>query len=284
MTLDGRLASLARMPLATLDIASGDTVATLAPSRGGMATRLRVGAREVLYLDEATLLDETKNVRGGSPVLFPSPGKLAGDAWARGGRSGALKQHGFARNLAWTVESRVDSETTLAIASTPATREVYPWDFRVTLRYALRARALRIEQTVTNTGGGPMPFGFGFHPYFAFTQAAKAGLAVATRATRGFDNVTKKEVAIDGPLDLTAPEVDMHLYDHGSTESALGDVVVRASAEYTHWVVWTLRGKDFVCLEPWTCPGNALNTGERLIELAPGASRALWVEYSLRDR
>jgi galactose mutarotase-like enzyme len=269
------------MSLSTFDIASGDTLATIAPSRGGMATRFRVGARDVLYLDEGTLLDETKNVRGGSPVLFPSPGKLQGDAWARGGRSGALKQHGFARNLAWTAQTRGESDATLILASTPATREAYPWDFRVMLRYAVRPGALRIEQTVANTGAAPLPFGFGFHPYFAFAQAHKAQLVVATRATRAFDNVAKADVTLSGPLDLTAPEVDVHLHDHGSSESAVGDVLVRASPEYTHWVVWTLRGKDFVCLEPWTCPGNALNTGDRLIELAAGASRSLWVEYAL---
>jgi galactose mutarotase-like enzyme len=270
------------MSLATVDIASGDTLVTVAPSRGGMATRFRVGARDVFYLDEATLLDETKNVRGGSPVLFPSPGKLEGDAWARAGRSGTLKQHGFARNLPWAVGSRSDADVTLALASSPATCERYPWDFLVTLRYEARPRALRIEQTVTNVGGAPMPFGFGFHPYFAVAQADKARLTVATHATRAFDNVAKKDVTLWNPLDLTAPEVDMHLYDHGSSECALGDVVVRASPEYTHWVIWTLRGKDFVCLEPWTCPANALNTGHRLIELAPGACRALWVEYVLR--
>ncbi len=269
------------MALATFDIAAGDTVVTLAPARGGMATRLRVGAREVFYLDEATLLDETKNVRGGSPVLFPSPGKLAGDAWARGGRSGALKQHGFARELPWAVDSRAGSEATLSLVSTAATRERYPWDFRVALRYAARPRTLRLEQTVTNTGDAPMPFGFGFHPYFAVAQADKARGTVATRATRAFDNVTKKEIAVAGPIDLTAPEVDLHLLDHGSDELSLGDVHVRASPEYRHWVIWTLRGKDFVCLEPWTCPGNALNSGDRLIELAPGASRHLWVEYVL---
>lgn len=270
------------MSLATLDLASGDTLVTVAPSRGGMATRFRVGARDVFYLDEATLLDETKNVRGGSPVLFPTPGKLAGDAWAHGGRGGVLGQHGFARNLAWSVERRGDADATLALASTPATREAYPWDFRVTLRYVVRPGALRIEHAVANTGVSPLPFGFGFHPYFAFGQDQKARLAVATQATRAFDNVTKAGVALSGPVDLTASEVDLHLLDHGSTESAVGDVVVRASPEYTHWVVWTLRGKGFVCLEPWTCPGNALNTGDRLIELAPGASRSLWVEYALR--
>jgi galactose mutarotase-like enzyme len=45
-------------------------------------------------------------------------------------------------------------------------------------------------------------------------------------------------------------------------------------------VVWTLEGKDFVCVEPWTCPGNALNTGERLMTLGKGETRALWVEYA----
>jgi galactose mutarotase-like enzyme len=152
------------------------------------------------------------------------------------------------------------------------------------MRYVVRPGALRIEQTVSDTGAeaAPLPFGFGFHPYFAFTQADKARLVVATRATRAFDNVAKADVALSGAIDLTAPEVDLHLLDHGSTESAIGDVLVRASPEYRHWVVWTLRGKDFVCLEPWTCPGNALNTGDRLVELAPGASRSLWVEYALR--
>jgi galactose mutarotase-like enzyme len=275
------LITLGRVALVTLDITSGDTRATLAPSRGGMATRFRVGAREVFYLDESTLLDETKNVRGGSPVLFPSPGKLADDRWSRGGRSGALKQHGFARNLAWRVVSHRAGDAALALASTGETRALYPWEFRVTLRYLVSPRALRIEETVTNAGAAPMPFGFGFHPYFAVRQEDKAGLALPTRATRAFDNVSKTAVALSGALDLTRPEVDIHLLDHGTGECALGDIVMRASPEYTHWVVWTLRGKDFVCLEPWTCPGNALNTGDRLLELAPGASRELWVEYAL---
>jgi galactose mutarotase-like enzyme len=44
-------------------------------------------------------------------------------------------------------------------------------------------------------------------------------------------------------------------------------------------VVWTLAGRDFVCVEPWTAPADALNTGESLITLAPGESRDLWVSF-----
>jgi galactose mutarotase-like enzyme len=54
-----------------------------------------------------------------------------------------------------------------------------------------------------------------------------------------------------------------------------GAVELQGSEEFTHWVLWTLPGRDFVCLEPWTCPGDALNTGDRLLHLEPGASRTL---------
>ena len=60
-----------------------------------------------------------------------------------------------------------------------------------------------------------------------------------------------------------------------------GAVSVRASRELSHWVVWTVAGKDYVCLEPWTSPANALNTGDGLLELAPKSARELWIEMTL---
>src|SRR4051812_11386022 len=75
----------------------------VAPSRGGMVTRFEVNGEPVLFLDAASLTDLAKNVRGGNPVLFPSPGPLAGERFTRDGKSGSMKQHGFARQEAWTV-------------------------------------------------------------------------------------------------------------------------------------------------------------------------------------
>jgi len=73
------------------------------------------------------------------------------------------------------------------------------------------------------------------------------------------------------------------LLDHGRADAALSRadgsrlVHIECSPEYRHWVLWTLPGKDFVCLEPWTTPANALTAGEGLLELAPGESRELHV-------
>lgn len=274
--------------LESLELVDGDAKSKLviAPSRGGIATRWHALGRDVFYLDEATLHDETKNVRGGNPVLFPQPGKLDGDMFERDGRRGSMKQHGFARNLAWKVTRRGTegaASAVLRLASSPVTKASFPWDFNVEYTYILHGAVLRIEQRFENTGNDPMPFGAGFHPYFQVKQADKKAARVGTTATRAFDNVTKKTVPL--AIDLAAKETDLHLSDHGAKpctlEWAAGSIAVRGSDEFTHWVVWSVDGKDFVCVEPWTCPGNALNTGDRLLVLAPGETRMLWVEYEV---
>ncbi len=268
---------------------AADSLVTFVPARGAIATRFRVGARDVLYLDESTLRDPTKNVRGGVPLLFPSPGRLTGDRWAQAGRSGAMKQHGFARNEAWQATPHADRDAaraTLTLASNDATLAQYPWPFRLELTATLRAATLRLDLVVANTGDARMPFGFGIHPYFLVTDKARA--RIATGATQAFDNVTKQVVpfaGFSGAHALTAPEVDLHLLDHGGSESALdgadaGRIELRASSEHRRWVVWTVAGKDFVCVEPWTAPGDALNTGDSLLWLEPGATRSLWVELT----
>lgn len=249
----------------------------VAPQRGALVTSFRVGERELLYLDPATLQDATKNVRGGIPVLFPTPGKLAGDAWSWGGRHGTLKQHGFARNLPWAVTGSSSSDSadvTLRLESNEATLADYPWSFSAELTFSLAGARLTIISRIMNEGDATLPFALGYHPYFRVTDKARARIDLTP--TRVFDNVTKQTRAFDG-IDLTAPEVDLHALDHPSSESALdfGDgsrLELRGSRDFSVWVVWTLAGKDFVCVEPWTAPGNAFNTGEKLRELEPAAA------------
>jgi len=257
---------------------------TIAPARGGLVTSFSVGGRELLYLDRATLNNAATNVRGGIPVLFPTPGKLEQDRWQSGEHSGTLQQHGFARNLPFCVVKAdpAQAEVVLRLDSSAATLAVYPWEFRFELAFRLEGARLRITSRVENRSAHVMPFAIGYHPYFLVPD--KARVAVDADATRVFNNVTKTVVPFTG-FDLTAPEVDLHLLDSPRTSAALefsnrspadkgGRVALNASPDFSVWVVWTLAGKDYVCLEPWTAPGNALNTGERLIQLPPGASHS----------
>jgi galactose mutarotase-like enzyme len=270
--------------LAVLSLVSGDARAEIVPARGALVTSWSIEGREIFYLDRATLLDRSKNVRGGNPVLFPTPGRLAGDRWRRGELTGALSQHGFARNAEWRVEEASETSVLLTLRDDESTRAAYPWSFIASLRYSLAGPRLSIEAKVRCEGGpGPMPFGLGFHPYF-FVGPDKSRVAVETGATRAWDNVQKRERTLEGAIDLAHGEVDLHLLDHGKTTGVLqlGDgasVRLIGDAAFTHWVVWTLPEKPFVCLEPWTSPGDALNTGERLALLAPGQSHGFSIAY-----
>jgi galactose mutarotase-like enzyme len=281
--------------LVTLNDEGSGARVVIAPERGALVTSFSVSGKELLYLDPATLNDAGKNVRGGIPILFPAPGKLEGDAWRALGRAGEMKQHGFGRNVAWSVQSGTrpgDSGSgpsspdvaavTLSLDATPLTLAQYPWAFHVELAFTLEGFCLRLVARVRNDSATEMPFALGYHPYFL--AADKRQVRIDTHATRAFDNVTKR-TALFGGFDLELPEVDLHLLDHGSSASALhfadgSQITLTGSPEFTHWVVWTLAGKDFVCLEPWTAPGNALNTGERLFTLRPAEQRECSLELA----
>jgi galactose mutarotase-like enzyme len=282
--------ALAMMTASTQDrieLVAGETRVVIVPRRGGIASRFDIGSYAVLYLDEVTLADPAKNVRGGIPVLFPTPGKLADDAWSFAGKRGGLKQHGFARNEVWQVidVGRGAAPRASLRLEWAGNADNWPWPTALEITYALRGQTLRLDQRVTNLGGERMPFGLGFHPYFHVPVAEKTSARVTTRATQAFDNVAKRVVQLahgGDSIDLADAEVDLHLLDHGSTESELrwsSHVTrIRGSAEFTRWVIWTLPGRSFVCLEPWTCPGNALNTGDGVLFVEPGATVSTWVE------
>jgi galactose mutarotase-like enzyme len=133
-----------------------------------------------------------------------------------------------------------------------------------------------------NTDTTTLPFALGYHPYFHVSDADKAHVHIASQATQAFDNVRKQIVPFQG-FDLTQHEVDLHLLDHGSQACALAwpdgsQLRVRADPEFAFWVVWTLEQRDFVCVEPWSARGDALNSGLNLLSVEPGEERTLLVE------
>jgi galactose mutarotase-like enzyme len=238
--------------------ASAATVG-LAPARGGMVTRFQVGAVPVLYLDPATLADPAQNVRGGIPILFPIAGKLPEGRYEHAGRTYAMKQHGFARNLAWQVldESTDDgASVTLGVGASELTRSQYPFEFNLQFTYRLRAGVLSVEQRFENLGAEPMPVQPGLHPYFHVPDVDKQGVRLPTDATRAIDNTSGQEVALHGPLEFAGREVDLFLLDHGPRDVVLErpnlpGIRIAFGAEQAVLVVWTLPGRDFICVEPW---------------------------------
>jgi galactose mutarotase-like enzyme len=276
---------------ATYVLKDSSTAARLevVPERGGLITRWQVAGQDILYFDVERFADPSKSVRGGIPILFPICGNLPENQYTWAGQTYTLKQHGFARDLPWTVADRAIEPSavalTLTLASTEQTRRQYPFDFQLQFTYRLRGRELALEQTFQNTGDRPMPFSTGLHPYFLVQD--KAALQFDLPATTYINHLTQQEGTYTGSFDWQQAEIDLALQPLQAQQAAVQEggqgtrLQLAWSDAYQALVFWAVQGKDYYCLEPWTALRNAMNTGDRLITLEPGASRTLTVTLSV---
>ena len=267
----------------------GEAEAEVVPGRGGLVSRFRIGGRSVLTEDDEAVQGGGRNVRGGIPILFPTAGRLVADRYLADGAVRELRQHGFARDLPWRVDvsgGGGPARLAMELVSTAETLRAFPWAFRLAFTVELSGRSLGIHQSYENRGATPMPLHAGFHPYFAVPDREKGSARVELPVARVWDKVAGREIPLE-EADLTAAEVSLGSvggprdFPQGPWEAAggtvarlhapsLGTVEIEASPELGHWVVWTLGGRDFICVEPWTAPADALNTEKGLIWIPPG--------------
>ena len=280
-------------PLPTWVLRDGETVAEVVPARGGLVTRFAVGPIEVLATDDEAVYGGGRNVRGGIPILFPTAGRLTADRYTAAGTVRELGQHGFARDMPWRVTGHGERDAArlvMQLESTEATLRAFPWEFRLVFAVEVSGRSLRVLQEYENRSASPMPLHAGFHPYLAVPDGEKGAARIEAPLARAWDKVGKREVALQ-EADLTAPEVSLGVLESAApgplltrarlTAPPVGAVEIEVSDGMTHWVVWTLGGRDFVCVEPWTAPPDALNTGLGLVWLAPGERREMGMEIRL---
>ena len=254
-----------------LTLAHGAVTARVAPQRGAIVTALAAAGRDLLFMDRATLADAAKSVRGGIPLLFPFAGRLDGDRLAHAGTT--MKQHGFARNRAWTVVERQAGGARLALEDDAQTREAYPHRFRIEQVLSLLPRGLQVELLIRNRGDAPLPVAPGWHPYFPCAAADKP--RVTPLDVAGLDQA---RFTPDAEFDfgVTAPPTGRDDFD----VPGLGRLALSFAAEMRFLQCWGLPGRDFICLEPFLGPNNAINTPARL-EVPAGESRTLWMRVEL---
>ncbi len=154
---------------------------------------------------------------------------------------------------------------------------MYPFAFALRLRYHWHNGRLSISSELTNTGDRDLPYSLGYHPYFAV--ADKASLQFELPTQQYYDRARDCHDSIIWPWD--AAEIDAALARlEQPLQARVSDGATRlsfeASADFRRLVFWTVNDKPFYCLEPWTGPRNAINTGEDVIRVAPGTSHSTW--------
>lgn len=259
---------------------------SVVPDRGGIITSWQLRGQEILYLDRDRFANPELSIRGGVPILFPICGNLPDNRYTYSGETYTLKQHGFARDLPWQVVDRITHDRvgiTLALTSSPQTRSLYPFDFELRFSYFLQGNALEIHQRISNRSPHPMPFSSGLHPYFLVQD--KTQLQLDIPATHYQNQIDRTTHDFSGQFDFEQDEIDAAFPSIARPDANATDrdrnlrLKVEFDPAFSTLVFWTVKGKDYYCLEPWTAPRNSLNTGDRLLWLDPGAEMELSVRF-----
>lgn len=103
---------------------------------------------------------------GHAPLLFPICGRLFDGRYTWEGKDYAMSIHGFARRSVFACEPVGDDGLRFTLCSSEQTRQVYPFDFAMTVEYHLSGKELSSQITFRNTGDTLLPAAIGLHPGF----------------------------------------------------------------------------------------------------------------------
>jgi aldose 1-epimerase len=303
-------------------LSGGGALAEVWPALGGNTVRWQVpsaaGPRDILYAPSAAELFD-RPTRGGVPVLFPFPNRIRSGHFTWAGQEYRLPPndparknaiHGFTPRRPWHVLDQGSGNTgawlTTEFASIGAARERVNWpaDYRLTLTIRLTGPALRYEAALENPDDRPLPFGLGYHPYFAVTSDCRVQTPARRRWVLADNLPTGDREALPPELDLREPKAidglnldDVYtdfpdvvadrdgLVERGRVEyPGAGVLRVRTSPAFRELVLFTPPHRQAVCLEPYTCPTDAVNLTNRGLDvgwrvLGPGETWGGVVEY-----
>lgn len=225
-----------------------------------------------------------------SPVLFPIVGAVWNGEYRSHGNTYKMGQHGFARDMDFTLISQTDDELRYALISTEETIKKYPYPFRLEITYKLMDCKVRVMWHVENSGNETMAFQIGAHPAFFWpmltNENVEGGVSameqpLAETDNRGFFKIVstaktmpvsviteggcvgkESEISLDEegylPLDTNTFNNDALIFENSQvTKVTLCDIdkTPYLSLEFTSPLVglWSPPKKraPFVCIEPW---------------------------------
>lgn len=238
---------------------------------GAELTSIRKGSTEYLWQADPAFWGRH------SPVLFPIVGSVWEKRYRVEGKEYELGQHGFARDMDFTLVNATETEVRYRLESTPETLAKYPWPFVLEIAYRLHDGNLDVIWEVSNPGTEEMFFQIGAHPAFCYPdydpQTMERGFLSFDR-NEGLECIRIKEkgcvdaetrypleVPQDGLLPLTRETFDA-IDTIMLQDSQIGKVTLHR-ADGSPWLslsfdapvvgIWSPPTKNapFICIEPW---------------------------------
>jgi len=245
--------------LDVVTLKNGDTEATVYLF-GGLVASYKVGGHDWLAVRPDAKLDGSKPISGGLTHCFPQFGQ------------GGIQQHGFARNLNWTLIEgpSKDGTAVLELTDTEETRKMWPHSFRFTYWVELKDNALDTTLRVENLSSDPFDFTLALHSYYSCSKiddlTIEGPFLGHSKLDKAKDTITTATSDV-----VKIPDFTEQVYRNvlpGTcrlTDPAKGTLEIISGGGWRDVVVWNPYGDEgmgyqgFVCCEsasltPITCP------------------------------
>lgn len=209
-----------------------------------------------------------------APVLFPFVGSLKNKEFLYEGNAYSMGQHGFARDMEFSLVSNDGKQVWFSLSSDDSTYEKYPFAFTLEIGYVLEGNSLKVLWKVVNEDEKEMYFSIGGHPafmcplnnegqqtdYFISFDTEK-DLTYSKLSDNGLVYKKDNVLATNGGM----LKVDEHLFD----EDALvvegnqahmvslckpdGKPYLTVAFDAPLFGLWSPAKKNapFICIEPW---------------------------------
>lgn len=205
-----------------------------------------------------------------APVLFPIVGKVKNDLLRVNSKTFPLTQHGFARDLPFSIVEQTESKAVFKLIYSEATLQKFPYDFKLLLTYEWQNNELICGYEVHNLGVVDMPFSIGAHPGFALPGAhlnewellfdKEETLSRHLLHDGLFNHQTELVMNKSNHLPLAVELFDKDAIVFKNMQSSsitLADTKSNYAIKmrfdgFPYFGIWTKKGNQrFVCLEPW---------------------------------
>lgn len=263
---------------------------------------------------------EAKPRHGGIPLLFPFVNRIKSGVYEWAGKKYELPRadqfgnaiHGLVSDRPWRIVAQspdsVTGEFQLSVDGADL-RHLWPADFRLRVSYHLDEGVLKSQIVVVNPDQVPLPWSFGTHPWFKvpFTPdgaaldclvdvPAKSYWELVDCIPTGKIHPVDKSRDLRGGASLRPLKLDDILTDvtaeNGCITTRVVDpqaglaIVQRCDDAFREMVVYTPPHGRSVCIEPYTCPTDAINLEARGQKcgwevLPPGQQKQLWIDISV---
>ncbi|TLQ04169.1 aldose 1-epimerase family protein [Pediococcus stilesii] len=212
-----------------------------------------------------------------APVLFPFVGRLKDDQFKVNGQAFPMGQHGFARDMDFTVVEQDVNHAILELTSNPTTLAKFPFEFTLRLHFTLTDHELVERYEVRNPSRDQeLLFSIGGHPGFNLNlgdnQTGMDNSVLKIAPKQNFTQIPLQAPYIDPahpvqfdafqPLELSHElfkddAIILELNQNQTTlmtENTTNDHGISFTVDDAPYLgIWSPypASGDFICLEPW---------------------------------